>query len=170
MFDHTTTEKRPWAHEIGPGDVVLFAYPVADPESGARPKYRPCLVIEAEETAMGKRVVLAYGTSVPAKGPQGYTIAVRSATDLLVAGLEKPTRFDAGRLMSVSVHSSKFGIRDRATPVIGHLSSAALVRMNRVRARLHAEADMASERRRERATRSRFTVERRVRKQLVPHI
>lgn len=170
MFDSPTNVADSWKRDVASGDIVLFAYPVADPDSGARPKVRPCLVLETEDHETGKRILLAYGTSQPPKCARGYDITVRGASDLLVAGLAKPTRFMASRLLSVSIESSRFGTRDRVTPVIGHLSSAALVRMNRVRARLHAEADMASERRRERATRSRFTVERRVRKQLVPHI
>ena len=167
MFDHATNGMKSWADEISVGDVVLFAYPVADPETGAKPKIRPCLVLESSTHQDGKRVLLAFGTSTPARCRGGYDITLRHPGDLIVAGLVKPTRFVASRFLSVSVGNPGFGTRDRETPVLGRLSAASAERMNRVRARLHAEHDIAAERRKERAAQRLFTVEHRKRKPLV---
>lgn len=167
MFDHATEPRKSWADEISPGDVVLFAFPVADPETGAKPKIRPCLVLESSANQNGKRVVLAFGTSAHANGHRGYDITLHHPGDLIVAGLTKPTRFVGSRLLSVSVGNPGFGTRDRETPILGRLSAACTERMHRVRARLHAEHDIAAERRQERAGQRLFTVEHRKRKRLV---
>jgi hypothetical protein len=160
MFDHATTKTREWHETITRGDIALFRFPVADPENGAEPKIRPCLVLEIEHTVVGKRATLAFGTSTPPLKFRGYDILVRCEKGVEAAGLKKPTRFVADRRVSVSLDSADFDTRGgRESPIIGRLNETGLERMNRVRARIHAEHDIGAERRRARTSRRNVRVE-----------
>ncbi|MEJ2003255.1 MAG: hypothetical protein P8X77_18110, partial [Maritimibacter sp.] len=155
---------RPWTATLSRGDVVLFAFPHAD-EDGGKPKPRPCLVLDIAEI-LGKRFVsLACGTTDATVANTGYTIGVTRRADYTGAGLDEPISFAAQTRVLVPLTHKGFPTSE-PSPVIGRLSGGAFDRMNAVRARLAAEADMRSARRDERrrrtaATRSPVTVARR---------
>ena len=152
MFDlpEPLLPKSTWAEGMRPGDTVRFRYPVAE-EGGAKPKRRPCLVLETGELNGRRSVTLAYGTGAPAKGKYGYEVIVKGRAAMIAAGLTKPTRFVCIRRITVSTEHPGFErARGSETPVIGRLDAPLLHRMNNVRARLWAEHDMAAERRHER--------------------
>ena len=127
------------------GDVVLFRFPLAeeDDEPGA-PKRRPCLVLDTL-TAGGERFVeLAYGTSADTRANRGYEVIVKQPAARATAGLSKPTRFVCARRITVHVNHSGFHGRTKGPQIIGRLDEALLERMNAVRARIQAEADIAA--------------------------
>ena len=157
--------KASWAEGLRPGDTVRFRFPVAE-EDGAKPKRRPCLVLETGELNGRRSVTLAYGTGAPARGKYGYEVIVKGKPAMIAAGLTKPTRFVAIRRITVSTEHPGFeAAGDTDTPLIGRLDAPLLQRMNDVRARLWAEHDMAAERRHKRdlERRRRQREERRIR-------
>ncbi|PJE27165.1 hypothetical protein PSM7751_03732 [Pseudooceanicola marinus] len=127
------------------GDVVLFRFPLAeeDNEPGA-PKCRPCLVLDTL-TAGGEHFVeIAYGTSADTRANRGYEVIVKQPAARETAGLSKPTRFVCARRIIVHVDHSGFHGRSKGPQIIGCLDEALLERMNAVRARIQAEADIAA--------------------------
>lgn len=140
-----------WQKELSWGDIVSFRFPVEDAE--AIPKKRPCLVLDTA-TVGGKRyALLAYGTTTRSSSNRGYEIRL-GAFDASEAGLHRPTRFVGARRLMVNLdHPGLVTSSAAGTPIIGRLSGAAFDRMNAVRGRIHAEADIAAERRAERRDR-----------------
>lgn len=135
---------RPWTETLSHGDIVSFRFPIAD-ENGAAPKARPCLVLDIEEREGLHLVTLAYGTSAEGRANRGYEIRVACPEDAAAAGLDRPTRFVGARRLIVSLAHPGFHVsRSLGTPVIGRLPGIALARMHRVRARIHAERDIAA--------------------------
>jgi hypothetical protein len=160
MFDQITQKPAHWADHVRPGDVVLFKFPVAFPQTrDGKPGVRPCLVVEVDDHGEERRLVLAYSTTATTRSNGGYDIAITHVADLQTAGLRRATRFIGTRLLSVSPNHVGFDVGGSGAPVVGHLTGSRLERMQAVRARLHAEHDIAADRRRERSE-ARVTVER----------
>ncbi|GGE29153.1 hypothetical protein GCM10011360_16570 [Primorskyibacter flagellatus] len=161
MFDQMTQKLAHWADHVRPGDIVLFRFPVPFPQTrDGKPGIRPCLVVEVDDHGEERRLVLAYSTTATTRSNGGYDIAVTHVADLQMAGLRRATRFIGTRLLFVSPHHSGFDVGGSSAPVVGHLTGSRLERMQAVRARLHAEHDIAADRRRERSE-TPVTVERR---------
>jgi hypothetical protein len=143
-----------WHEELQRGDLVLFRFPVAyTDETGepVTPKVRPCLVLEIHERFGRRTATLAYGTSAKTRANSGYNVVVASEDGIDCAGLDRRTRFVGLRRITVGLDHTGFEFADgTASPIIGRLDAALAERMNAVRARIHAEADIARERRRER--------------------
>ncbi len=136
-----------WRDHLSPGDVVLFAFPVTDPDR-ATPKARPCLALEVLAWAGERYARLAYGTSSDGRSNRGHDILVAGRLGDPGAGLDEATRFVGRRTLLVHLGGQGFARSSfTGSPVIGRLTGPALARMHRVRARLQAEADMAAERR-----------------------
>lgn len=146
-----TSERNSWIADLSWGDIVSFRFPVDD--GSEAPKKRPCLVLDTL-TSGGKRyAVLAYGTSVRSSSNSGYEVRL-GAQDAIEAGLHRATRFIGARRLTVSLDHDGFVAPDTSgNPIIGRLSGSAFDRMNAVRGRIHAEADIAAERRAERRDR-----------------
>jgi len=127
------------------GDVVLFRFPLAeeDDQAGA-PKRRPCLVLDTLTAGDDHFVQIAYGTSADTRANRGYEVIVKQAAARETAGLSKPTRFVCARRIIVHVNHSGFHGRTKGPQIIGGLDEALLERMNAVRARIQAEADIAA--------------------------
>ncbi len=140
------------------GDVVLCRFPLAegDDEPGA-PKRRPCLELDTLTKGEERFVEIAYGTSADTRANRGYEVIVKHSAAREAAGLSKPTRFVCARRIIVHVSHSGFHGRTKGPQIIGRLDDALLERMNAVRARIKAEADIAAhyreEQRREEQTR-----------------
>ncbi|MGI3167130.1 hypothetical protein [Pseudooceanicola sp. 200-1SW] len=159
----TTEETADWAKTVQRGDIVLFKFPIRLAGEGDKPKVRPCLVLEVDGDGGERRIVLAYGTSASTPANRGYEIAITHVADLRAAGLNRATRLVGARLLSVSPKHSGFNVGGAGSPVVGRLTGNRLERMQRVRARLHAEHDIAAERRSE-CGRKPVTVEYRARR------
>lgn len=115
-----------------------------------QPKVRPCLVMEIETRAGLRVATLAYGTDVHARANTGYEIRLRQPGALAAAGLHKPTRFVGGRRLTVSLDHAGFEVHPvLLTAVIGGLAAPERARLDAVRARLQAEADIAAHHRTE---------------------
>lgn len=146
-----------WAANPQRGDVVLFRFPVADSnDQQESPKRRPCLVLDVRRRGAECFVELAYGTSSKGRANRGDEVIVKQPESKAHAGLKKPTRFVCARRIFVNVKSRGFDCPDGTTsPLIGCLDEALMDRMNAIRARIQAEADIAAhyreERRREQA-------------------
>ncbi|WP_082739157.1 hypothetical protein [Aliiruegeria sabulilitoris] len=137
-----------WQELLAVGDVVSYRFPVSEEDGTATPKVRPCLVLDVETIAGTTYALLAYGTTSPTRANAGYEIRVRAPKALRPAGLHRPTRFVGARRLLVPLDSAGFVAGGPAgTPMLGHLDGAAFDRMNEVRARIHAERDMAADRR-----------------------
>ncbi|SEP87429.1 type II toxin-antitoxin system PemK/MazF family toxin [Thalassovita taeanensis] len=141
-----------WKDLVERGDVVLFAFPTNEDAEGPaeQPKRRPCLVLDVFELNGIKFVELAYGTSARTKANTGYEVRVGHTASCHAAGLDRPSRFVCSRRVIVSINHPGFeGGEERGT-LIGRLDAPLVDRMNDVRARLQAEADIKAEARRER--------------------
>ncbi|AFO92237.1 hypothetical protein D1822_12530 [Phaeobacter inhibens] len=141
-----------WKDLVERGDVVLFAFPISEDATtpAASPKLRPCLVLDVFELNGTKFVELAYGTSARTKANTGYEVRVGHTASCHAAGLDRPSRFVCSRRVIVSINHPGFeGGEERGT-LIGRLDPPLVDRMNDVRARLQAEADIKAEARRER--------------------
>lgn len=155
-----------WQDTLRPGDVVLFAFPATEADGAPEMQNRPCLVIDVDRAGAVPTATIAYGTTWTEGGRRRSNVFVISPGATASAGVERPTRFDLDRHLTVTL--DRFG-PGRSSPVIGHLDARALTRMHAIRARLHALRDIAAERRRERVagrrrrwrTREDFVVEHR---------
>lgn len=143
-----------WQQTISHGDIVSFHFPVEDGDGGPG-KARPCLVLDVVAIAGTRLITLAYGTSSPKPTSRAYVIPCDWRDDWRAAGLLRPTHFRGVRRVSVTADHPGFACNRAGTPVIGRLEGRPFERMNAVRGRLHAEADIAAERRRERRASSR---------------
>ncbi|KHQ50498.1 type II toxin-antitoxin system PemK/MazF family toxin [Mameliella alba] len=127
------------------GDVVLFRFPLAEEDDEpVAPKRRPCLVLDNLTADDERFVEIAYGTSADTRANRGYDVIVKQSAGRATAGLLKPTRFVCARRIIVHVDHSGFHGRTKGPQTIGRLDEALLERMNAVRARIQAEADIAA--------------------------
>ncbi|KAF0674476.1 hypothetical protein [Profundibacterium mesophilum] len=171
MLDSTQTSfamTPAWQDHISPGDIVSFRFPVAEEGHTGRPKARPCLVLDIEAHGGQRYALLAYGTTSRRQSNIGYEVHVRRRADYLSAGLNEPTRFVGARRLLVPLKHSGFSVcRATGSAVLGRLAGSALTAMNAVRGHIHAERDIAADRRVGRrfqadvAQQRSFTVERR---------
>lgn len=113
--------------------------------------------------------LLAYGTTSRRRSNIGYEVHTRRRADYLSAGLNEPTRFvGARRLLTPLTHSGFAICGATGSAVLGRLTGAPFRAMNAVRARIHAEHDIAADHRSRRGSRAggargrTFTIERRV--------
>lgn len=138
-----------WQDHLTWGDIVSFRFPLQDDaEAGVEPKKRPCLVIDRHQIGALPFVTLAFGTSADHKTTRGYGVDITRPARVIAAGLHRPTRFICYRKISVSLKHSGFVCnRTTESPVFGSLSGPEFERMNQVRARLQAEADIAADHR-----------------------
>lgn len=125
------------------GDVVLFRFPLNDKNAGA-PKRRPCLVLNTLSNGYDRFVEIAYGTSADTRANRGYEVIVKHPTSREEAGLSKPTRFVGARRIIVHVNHSGFDGQAKGPEIIGKLDAPLLERLNAVRARIQAEADIVA--------------------------
>ncbi len=139
------------ASSLQRGDIVLFRFPLNDEnaEPGA-PKRRPCLVLNTLSNGDDRFVELAYGTSADTRANRGYEVIVKHPTSREEAGLSKPTRFVGARRIIVHVNHSGFDGQAEGPEIIGKLDAPLLERLNAVRARIQAEADIVAHDREER--------------------
>ena len=147
-----------WQDSIAAGDIVLFRFPLAEEDDEpCAPKRRPCLVLDTLTKGNERFVEIAYGTSADTRANRGYEVIVKQTAARETAGLSKPTRFVCARRIIVHVSHIGFHGRTKGPQIIGRLDEALLERMNAVRARIQAEADIAAyyreEQRREEQTR-----------------
>lgn len=150
-FHTSVTDQLNWQKELSWGDIVSFRFPAKDGE--AIPKKRPCLVLDTATIGGKHYALLAYGTTTRNSANRGYEIRL-GAFDASEAGLHRPTRFVGTRRLMVNLdHPGLVTSSVAGTPIMGRLSGAAFDRMNAVRGRIHAEADIAAERRAERRDR-----------------
>ncbi len=113
-------------------------------------KARPCLVLETPRIGQQRYAKLAYGTGSTTRANRGCDVSVNRPEALHTAGLDRPTRFVGGRSLIVRLDDPRFEPDPSGTRVVGSLDPELQTRMHEVRARLHAEADMAAEERRTR--------------------
>ncbi|GHE01884.1 hypothetical protein U879_15595 [Defluviimonas sp. 20V17] len=150
MSDATTAEiaQTPatnWRDHLAWGDVVAFRFPHSERDDSYRPKVRPCAVLDVVSFAGRRFATLAYGTTADSKANQDYETRVTRPEALAAIGLDKPTRFVGSRRITVSLNNPGFSLGECGTPMLGQMIGADRERLNAVRARLFAEADMAAE-------------------------
>jgi hypothetical protein len=143
-----TLSVNAWQNALKPGHIVTFRFPVRDCDMP--PKVRPCLVLDVIERGGLRFAVLAYGTTSRTNANRGFEIYVPGGLGAKLAGLRKPTRFVGARRATVSLDHPDFVCNREGTPILGHLVGTAFDRMNDVRAKIHAFADMREERREQR--------------------
>ena len=151
-YPHDPKQSADWQEHLSWGDIVSFRFPILNnPIAGCGPKNRPCLVIDRTIIGALPFVTIAYGTTQDGRKTRGYDLAVTSQTGILAAGLHKPTRFCCCRHIRVPLNHNGFvWLAKNKSPVIGTLHGEDFDLMNRIRARLHANADIAAGRRQRR--------------------
>ncbi len=165
MFDETPPQDRiardDWQTTLAIGDVVRYRFPLDDGDTTTEgAKARPCLVLETPRIGQRRYAKLAYGTGSTTRANRGCEVAVNRPDSLSAAGLDRPTRFVGRRSIIVQLDDPRFEPDPSGSPVVGSLDPELQARMHEVRARLHAEADMAAEERRiRRAERRRWEKE-----------
>ncbi|WP_157937601.1 hypothetical protein [Oceaniglobus roseus] len=87
---------------------------------------------------------MEYGTSADTRANRGYEVIVKQSAARATAGLSKPTWFVCARRIIVHVNHRGFDGRTKGPHIIGRLDEVLLERMNAVRARIQAEADIAA--------------------------
>lgn len=141
QFAERITPVALWADAVSRGDVICLI--PTDPDGSDAPL--PCLVLEVEEARRGKRLLIAPGVPGCADRDRAYEIGLRADPEWLAAGLIGPTRFlGAARIVLRSTSPRVHVPKGAVSPISGRLTGAALDRMNRVRARIHAERDIAA--------------------------
>jgi hypothetical protein len=147
MFDQT--QPYDWQQDLDLGDVVLFRFPTTeDLPEGEAPKMRPCLVIDTPRLGERRFASLAYGSSAYGKSNRGREVLVRQAPSIVIAGLNRPSRFTLTRTLLVSLDNPGFEAEKRSDPRIGRLDEGLMARLHALRARMQAEAGIAAEHRR----------------------
>ncbi|WP_432254386.1 hypothetical protein [Limimaricola sp. AA108-03] len=137
-----------WQDHITAGDIVSFRFPLAEEGYTGRPKARPCLVLDIEEHGGLRYALLAYGTTSRRQSNIGYEVHARRRAEYVPAGLNEPTRFVGARRLLVPLTNSGFCIcQTTGSAVLGRLDGRPLAAMNAVRGRIHAERDIAADRR-----------------------
>lgn len=146
---HDPKHTAEWRNHVSWGDIVSFQFPMFDnPEPSHVPKKRPCLIIDRCLIGALTFVTIAYGTSQLMRKQVGFDLTVSSLSSVAEAGLHRPTRFQCGRRLRVSLNFGGFVQHHQTqSPVIGTLPKSEFAAMNAVRARIHAEADIAADRR-----------------------
>ena len=145
---HPHDDVPAWQDHVSHGDIVSFRFPLAEEASTGQPKARPCLILDIEVRGGQRYALLAYGTTSRRRSNVGYEIHVRRRAEYLSAGLDEPTRFVGARRLLVPLTHSGFAIcRATGSAVLGRLDGAPFEAMNAVRGRIHAEADIAADRR-----------------------
>lgn len=139
-----------WKVGIKIGQIVLFRFPIRENASEEQPKLRPCLVLNTRRMLGKVFVELAYGTSAQTTANKGYEVRILRDADANEVGLSRPTRFIGARRVIVSLDNPGFDVNLFDSPVVGQLTGELFERLNAVRARLQAEADMAQATREER--------------------
>lgn len=144
------TQTANWKAGIKIGQIVLFRFPIRENASEEQPKLRPCLVLNTRRMLGKVFVELAYGTSAQTTANKGYEVRILRDADANAVGLSRPTRFIGARRVIVSLDNPGFDVNLFDSPVVGQLTGELFERLNAVRARLQAEADMAQATREER--------------------
>ena len=156
MFDETpparpNRAKDDWQTTLSVGDVVRYRFPLDEEDTTTEgAKARPCLVLETPRIGQRRYAKLAYGTGSTTRANRGCEVSVNRPASLRAAGLDRPTRFVGRRSLIVRLDNSRVEPDPSGSPVVGTLDPELQARMHEVRARLHAEADMAAEERRTR--------------------
>jgi hypothetical protein len=169
----TLTMTPAWQEHVTHGDIVSFRFPLAEESSAGRAKARPCLVLDIETKGGQRYALLAYGTTSHRRSNVGYEVHVRRRAEYLSAGLDEPTRFVGARRLLVPLTHKGFVIcRGTGSCVLGRLDGAPIDAMNAVRGRIHAEHDIAAERRshgrRSHLRRRGFVLEQRAPRKIAP--
>ncbi len=146
MFDDTPPC---WQQDIAIGDIVLFRFPTTEKE-GVAPKRRPCLVLETARIGGQRFVKIAYGSSAYGSSNRGREVIVRHDDSIAAAGLNRPSRFTLNRCLTVSLAHPGFEVATHGAPRIGRLDAALMERLHKLRAWMHAQADIAADHRRAR--------------------
>ena len=151
MLDCTQTNLKmtaAWRDHISHGDIVSFRFPLSEEGAREQPKARPCVVLDIERIGDHRYALLAYGTTSRRPSNVGYEIHIRKRADYANVGLNEPTKFVGRRRLLVPLTHSGFVIcAANGSPVLGSLEGAPLKRLNAVRGRIHAERDIAADRR-----------------------
>jgi hypothetical protein len=143
QFAEEITPVVPWTDTVSRGDV-LWINPAGP---GATQTPLPCLVLEVEAAPRGKRLLVAPSVAGRADRTQAYEVALRTERECHAAGVSGPTRFlGAARIFLRTTSASIHIPQGAVSPISGRLTGVVLSRMNRVRARIYAERDIAADR------------------------
>lgn len=86
------------------GDVILCNFPTEESPGIPGPKTRPCLVVGVQKGNVyrGGRIEVAYGTTSNKRKP-GLSLRLEKEEDLLLAGLDRPSKFLLSKRAQISL-------------------------------------------------------------------
>ncbi|WP_374434238.1 hypothetical protein [Tabrizicola sp.] len=131
----------PWTLTLTYGDIVSFRFPTDD---AAKPKARPCLVLDIVRKRGRRCAVLAYGTSSRCTHDAGQEVQLLNREEAALAGLERPTRFVGARRTArdCPCHTSNGFVccPELTTSVLGCVAGAEYAQVLSIQSRLQIEA------------------------------
>ncbi|WP_319496608.1 hypothetical protein [uncultured Cohaesibacter sp.] len=148
LIDHPQTNR--WHNTISWGDIVSFDLPSRTilPET-KKSTISPWLILDRNTNVGEEFVTMAPGSTECTLPHKAEALLVSGQDRIRAAGLSCPTLFDCEHAMIVSVKHHGFVLTKNSSPIIGHLIGDDRHRLNSIRARLDAFADIAKERRAE---------------------
>ncbi len=126
-----TTQTADWRETLAAGQIVSFIFPSAE-GAGIPEKNRPALILSVDRSGPEPLATVAYGTSRRTDANTGLELHVRSAVDIVTAGLHRKTRFIGARVTTVPLTSTRFVACRAGTAVLGSLPERLHARLAQV--------------------------------------
>jgi hypothetical protein len=137
-----------WHADVRPGDIVSFAFPVADADGERVAAPRPCVVINTKGPYGPCMVELVPST---AAGPKtNGDVRVMLWQEHRAAEVQPATPFDCALRIWISAQHAGFELGADGTPIIGRLTDMSLKRLIRMRRQIQTCRDVIAQRHRAR--------------------
>nr|WP_321462896.1 hypothetical protein [uncultured Cohaesibacter sp.] len=140
-------EEESWPETIQRGDIVAFHFPSGKSGKPAQLFPRPWLVLDMQTHVGQLYLTLARSHEAGQLPHRFYELVVSQSGQATIAGASGPMVFNCRQQVIVSVRHKGFALGQQGSPVIGMVNESELERLNAIRARLQAFADIRAEER-----------------------
>nr|WP_321459820.1 hypothetical protein [uncultured Cohaesibacter sp.] len=129
------------------GDIVAFHFPSGKSGKPAQFFPHPWLVLDMQTHVGQLYLTLARWHEAGQLPHRFYELVVSQSGQATIAGVSGPMLFNCRQQVIVSVRHKGFALGQHGFPVIGMVNESELERLNAIRARLQAFADIRAEER-----------------------